>query len=402
MQAAASVCGGGTRRGAPQAAHLVAGFLLLLPASCTAFCPQLPALRSTHSSSAWRSGRALSAPAPYYGHGGGPLTTNLAPKLTRQSSARVNRGEVEDGAAEAEAEEQQDYIERLNTDLGPMHRFPAGEDIFDEEAAVKNAPRHGTSSLLCIATVPLPSGKTAICTGGFDDYVRVWEFSAPDVIEPIDGVSPQQPPNVAEVCKLGGHVGPVFSLEHLGGGRVSSGGGTDRAARIWDLSSAEGGAGDAVVELPGHTGWVRSLACDKGGEHVYSIGCNFIKVWDAARGRHLGDLRVEGDQLKVVYGGGFLFSAGIDGSIRAWKAPHGVPQGAPDRVEAEAHGGRITGLVWRDGFLYSSSHDGLVRMWTGWEGRDEGSEVTLEPTQTMAKPPSRRDEKAQSRLQGVR
>lgn len=146
--------------------------------------------------------------------------------------------------------------------------------------------------------------------------------------------------------------------------------GTDRKAMVWRLD-ADGKGGELVASLPGHTGWVRDIAQGEvgfpgggRGNNLYSIGCNFIKVWETpiARGegtrekggagdaggeggeglrlvgdlggggeregegpecseglRLVGDLCVEGDQLRVACGGGHLFSAGIDGSLRAWR-----------------------------------------------------------------------------------
>jgi WD40 repeat protein len=171
---------------------------------------------------------------------------------------------------------------------------------------------------------------------------------------------------------------------------------------VWRLES-DGKGGEPVASLPGHTGWVRDIAFDEdgsGGGNLYSIGCNFIKVWgpasegggadgdddtgmradgvngarrkDAVGGgkwgergvggsRLLGDLRVEGDQLRVACGGGYLFSAGIDGSLRAWRSPCRGNMGAPVKEVEGAHAGRVTGLAWADGHLYSCSHDGYVR-----------------------------------------
>lgn len=202
---------------------------------------------------------------------------------------------------------------------------------------------------------------------------------------------------------------------------------------MWCLE-ADGKGGEPVASLPGHTGWVRDIAIDEDGGvggNLYSIGCNFIKVWEPARQgggsdgnngagidaddvsgakrkeaagggkwgegglgepRLVGDLRVEGDQLRVAYGGGYLFSAGIDGSLRAWRSPGRGNMGAPVKEVEGAHAGRVTGLAWADGHLYSCSHDGYVR-YTIFHSRLQDSfhaiSPFLSPCGYISQPPSR-------------
>ena len=84
---------------------------------------------------------------------------------------------------------------------------------------------------------------------------------------------------------------PFFSVAaEPGTGVVAVGGGAGRTASIF------GPNGSLLATLRGHTGWVRDLLFHDG--HLFSIGCNFIKVWrrhgagmrSASSWHHIGDL----------------------------------------------------------------------------------------------------------------
>jgi hypothetical protein len=130
--------------------------------------------------------------------------------------------------------------------------------------------------------------------------------------------------------------GPAFSLLPLHG---SGGGGEDRARFLAGLHNRSAVALEVALEdlyattlhvlpgaLPGHTGWVRTLACDTGGGgDVYSAACNFLRVWrwpaeDKASvlPDHLHDVRMfTGDLLQVRAFDGAVYTSGADGALRS-------------------------------------------------------------------------------------
>lgn len=77
--------------------------------------------------------------------------------------------------------------------------------------------------------------------------------------------------------------------------------------------------------LPGHTGWVRTLASDSSGDgDVYSAACNYLRVWRwpaeakaSVLPDHLHDVRMfTGDLLQVRAFEGAVYTSGADGALR--------------------------------------------------------------------------------------
>eukprot|EP00439_Symbiodinium_sp_Y106_P083890 s171_g24.t1 len=144
---------------------------------------------------------------------------------------------------------------------------------------------------------------------------------------------------------------PFFSVAaEPGTGVVAVGGGAGRTASIF------GPNGSLLATLRGHTGWVRDLLFHDG--HLFSIGCNFIKVWrrhgagmrSASSWHHIGDLEVRGDLLALAVFGGFLVAAGD------WLA-----EAQASLAESESpHAGRTTALASGAERLLSCGHDGRV------------------------------------------
>jgi len=208
---------------------------------------------------------------------------------------------------------------------------------------------------------------------------------------------------------------------------------------------------NALPEL--HTGWVRSIATDSyhmsasdasplahaSGHFVYSVGCNYIKVWhvplsqqqtlsdgatpgaaavDAVESedavpRWLGDLEVHGDILCVAACSGRLVSGSVDGSLRVWDMRPYSNDVSQQELKAtqpfvvDAHDGRLTAAVLvqplqqeqeeeerqqqqqagneeeeeeeetRKELLFTCGHDGFVRSWSFVDGI-QGSALQLE------------------------
>ncbi|CAE7885890.1 unnamed protein product [Symbiodinium sp. KB8] len=162
---------------------------------------------------------------------------------------------------------------------------------------------------------------------------------------------------------------PFFSVAtEPGTGVVAVGGGAGRTASIF------GPNGSLLATLRGHTGWVRDLLFHDG--HLFSIGCNFIKVWrrygvdkqSASSWHHVGDLEVRGDLLALAVCGGFLVAAGASKHHNWFRLP--VKELRPKDWLAEAqasltqsespHAGRTTALASSGARLLSCGHDGRV------------------------------------------
>ena len=62
---------------------------------------------------------------------------------------------------------------------------------------------------------------------------------------------------------------------------------------------------------------MRALSTD--GRCLFSVGCNFVRCWDAATLAPLGQERLfSGDILALACFGGVTYSGGADGSLRAY------------------------------------------------------------------------------------
>jgi len=135
--------------------------------------------------------------------------------------------------------------------------------------------------------------------------------------------------------------GPAFSLLPLlgsGGGGEDRAGGQGKARFLAGLHNRTAVALETDPDgtalrllpgaLPGHTGWVRTLACDdsdgRGGD-VYSAACNFLRVWRwpakeeeaSVLPEHLHDVRMfTGDLLQVRAYEGAVYTSGADGALR--------------------------------------------------------------------------------------
>ena len=134
------------------------------------------------------------------------------------------------------------------------------------------------------------------------------------------------------------HGGPVFAV--LAAGDVLVSGGMDCVATVWGGAGpsdgpspgpSDGAEVEALARLPGHTGWTRALAVTA--EYVFSVGCNYVKVWDRRTLTHVCDLSItnsaaaftrSGDILCLTAAEAYLFAGGVDGRCHRWHIPSAV------------------------------------------------------------------------------
>lgn len=134
-----------------------------------------------------------------------------------------------------------------------------------------------------------------------------------------------------------------------------------------------------MVRVNGHTGWVRALATS--GKYLFSSGCNHLRQWDttytvpkevATQSLYTGDI------LAVAASGRRVFTAGADGSVRAWaiggNGRNGGSSGGGSGGKGEgelrevasrekAHDGRATALAVAGSLVFSVSYDGRIKGW---------------------------------------
>jgi hypothetical protein len=159
--------------------------LTVLPGSCVAFLGPIPAPRQhadtdsakvninrEHSIGERMPARWGRSGSPRHARGAHfppPLVPAPGLRMARKNGEYIFEDRPHGGREDDEGAPK-DYVELLG-DLGPLPT-----DMPEElgEELLQKVPRHGRSSLLCIAAVPLRDGATVICTGGFDNFVRLW------------------------------------------------------------------------------------------------------------------------------------------------------------------------------------------------------------------------------------
>jgi WD40 repeat protein len=157
-------------------------------------------------------------------------------------------------------------------------------------------------------------GEHYCASGGADGTVTVWHVASGGMLHSLGGGSR-------------GHTGPVSALCPLGGGRLLSGG-WDGTCRLWH---AQMGVCERVL-TPTHLaagrgpdgsvwrGKVSAFAPLGGGRVAAASSDGVIRVWDAAAGELLAELRDHCSWVTQLAAmpGGQLLSCGPDNSVRVW------------------------------------------------------------------------------------
>ena len=288
------------------------------------------------------------------------------------------------------------------------------------------------SALLVVADEP---GLKEVATASLDKTLAAWRLE-PDADPPAVSAQRFEAPG-APVFSLaradGRDVGSSTSGSGSGSGNGNGGGGNGSGPALWcGLATKEvvlwrpGEASFSEARMGGHTGWVRALAtAGAGGRWLFSCGCNHLRQWDAAypqpREVAAGSL-FTGDILALAASGDGrrVFTAGADGSVRAWGVSRGGGKkegggggggspgggssspsvggsGAPSPAASptqggsngsgnggsasgssgnggagelrelarreRAHDGRVTALAAAGSLVFSVSHDGRIKGW---------------------------------------
>jgi WD40 repeat protein len=122
------------------------------------------------------------------------------------------------------------------------------------------------------------------------------------------------------------------------------------------------------IRMNGHTGWVRSLATS--GRYLLSCGCNHLRQWDTTYTipKEVSSHSLfTGDILAIAAAGKRVFTAGADGSVRAWALGSKGKEGREGELRElasreKAHDGRVTALAAAGSLVFSVSYDGRIKV----------------------------------------
>ncbi len=196
-----------------------------------------------------------------------------------------------------------------------------------------------TGNGACLA----PDGRTLAAVNS-EGLLRVWDVSSGAVLWEKSAHQGSA-----------GEVYPVPGTEHF----ITCG--QDGMLRVWRLRD-----GTLVREWKAHDERISEIAVSPNGATVASGGWGGrVKHWRVAGGTLLWD-RDAHDDLVVAMAfskdGRTIGSGSRDGATRLWDAATGEPlPGVPD--EREGHAGAITDLVFVGGSLVSAGLDGTLRVW---------------------------------------
>ena len=215
-------------------------------------------------------------------------------------------------------------------------------------AAVHETQAHSTS-VLALASHADPRLGVFVASSGADGGLAIWRCASGGPLQ------------LHARHKVTG--APLFSLLSNAGWLLAGTAAKDVVRTRW--SDLVGDDASPCIEraCANHTGWVRALSAD--GHCVFSVGCNFVRCWDAETLAPLGQERLfSGDVAALASVGGVTYSGGADGSLRAYDADAARRPAVRLRQSVErAHSDRLETLTACASMLVSGGRDGALRVW---------------------------------------
>jgi len=197
-----------------------------------------------------------------------------------------------------------------------------------------------------------PHGRH-LASYSLDHDIRVWSVPAGE-----------------EVAALLGHTQPITALAFLGDGDHLVSASNDGTLRLWSI---EDGSQQQLIAGEGVAARAADLAPD-GRRLAMASFDKALRVWNLPVAQEQGD--VVGGHTDAIYGLSFglddatVYSASLDGSVRAWDVTSGAPIGSFD---GHTHGVCGVATTPAGDRMISGSIDGTVRVWD----TESGSELAV-------------------------
>jgi WD40 repeat protein len=204
-----------------------------------------------------------------------------------------------------------------------------------------------------------PDGKH-LAAGGADGTVRIYDVASPAT---ASGPPARRSRVIAQ------HSDWVTAVAFSPDGRRVASASRDKTARVFDAAS-----GEMLSAYFGHDGAVLSVAWDTDGDVLSAGRDREVHSWEPRTdGKRVAAVKgFDGDVLRLVRGGEFLFSAAADGKVRQHKvADRSLVRtfgASPDWVYALAFEGKT-------GQVAAGSYDGTVKVYELAGGKTVGQFV---------------------------
>jgi WD40 repeat protein len=228
-----------------------------------------------------------------------------------------------------------------------------GEVVLIDPATGESTGRlHGQDGLVTALAFSCAGSNLAVASGvaGSSGVVRVYFI-------PRSGLPSNRPDIVLSIPK-----DVVLSLDFSPEGSTLATGGGDGLVKLWDIST-----GKERRTLQEHGGPVHAVAFSPDGKRLAAAGADrAVRVWDVAAGTPVVTLGEAADRVQAVAwhpDGTHLAAAGGDRRIRIWEVS---ASGGKLVQSVLAHAGPVSLLSYNaDGqVLYSAGQDGTLKAWT--------------------------------------
>lgn len=189
-----------------------------------------------------------------------------------------------------------------------------------------------------------------LATAGEDGRILIWDVESQVIEREIEAI-PSEDDEAIPVS--------VYSLDFDNTGNRLVSGGDDNLVRTWDVAT-----GENLLEIIGHTNWVRSVQFDPTGNAIISGDLNGILFFlDAETGQLLDnpldtELTDGISDISYSYDGNFLAISGFNGWVMVWS----LQQRDLIVAEINAHQGNVWSVEFNvdDYTLMSAGDDGDI------------------------------------------